>query len=118
MTSPTLGVALLTALLSCRSARWGVSVTLAVSLPGVGSNWSLWLTAAVLVVARGQETRALTGSRALPGPARVPTGHTPDALLEVPACVWALTKLRLAGTGSLTLTLVAGSGPLLVRVTV
>src|SRR5947208_2469026 len=49
MVSPTLGVALLTVLLTCRSARCGDSVALALLLPAFGSNWSLWLTAAVLV---------------------------------------------------------------------
>src|SRR3954466_2287447 len=53
MTSPTLGVALLTALARARSARCGVSVALPLLLPLLGSNWSLWLMLAVLVSAPG-----------------------------------------------------------------
>ena len=51
--SPTLGVGSSTVLLTWRSACCGVSVALAVLLPMVWSNWSLWLTVAVLVWAIG-----------------------------------------------------------------
>ena len=40
MVSPTLGVGSLTVLVTARSACCGVSVALAVLLPGLGSNWS------------------------------------------------------------------------------
>ena len=38
--SPTLGVGLLTVLVTARSACSGVTVADAVLLPGLGSNWS------------------------------------------------------------------------------
>src|SRR5262245_47894600 len=84
MTSPTLGVGLLTDLVIPRSACRGVSVVLAVLLPPSGSNWSLWLTVAVLVVAAGLTTRAWTASVALAPPAKVQTPHRPVALVYVP----------------------------------
>src|SRR5262245_49875187 len=43
MSSPTLGVGLLTVLAMARSACCGVWVVLPVLLPPLGSNWSLWL---------------------------------------------------------------------------
>ena len=51
--SPTLGVGLLTVLVSARSACCGVSVALAVLLPVSGSNWSQALIVAVLVCGWG-----------------------------------------------------------------
>src|SRR5262245_4849802 len=57
MVSPTLGVGLLTDFVTDRSACRGVSVVLPV-LPPLGSNWSLWLTVAVLVVGAALVTRA------------------------------------------------------------
>src|SRR5262245_52382364 len=56
MVSPMLGVGLLTDLETARSACCGVSVTLAVLLAPIGSNWSAALTVAVLVRAAGLAT--------------------------------------------------------------
>src|SRR5262245_36215237 len=75
MVSPTLGVELLTSFAMDRSACCGVSVTLAVLLAGIGSNWSLWLMAAVLVCGLGLTIWALKVSVALLPPARFPTVH-------------------------------------------
>src|ERR1700716_2294776 len=58
MVSPTLGVALLTILLTTRSACCGISVALALLLALLGSNWSARLTDAVLVWALGLTTLA------------------------------------------------------------
>src|SRR5438132_905872 len=58
MVSPTLGVGLLTVLVNTRSACCGVSVALALLLAVLGSNWSAWLTAAVLVWALALTTLA------------------------------------------------------------
>src|SRR5262249_14752084 len=55
--SPTLGVGLVTALVTRRSERCGVSVALAVLLPVLGSNWSA-LAVAVLVWGAELSTRA------------------------------------------------------------
>src|SRR5262249_10059507 len=60
--SPTLGVALLTALARARSACWGVSVALAMLLPGSGSNWSAALTAAAFVAGLELTTVAVSVS--------------------------------------------------------
>ena len=47
---PTLGVALLTLLVTAMSADWPFTLTEAVSLEGLGSGWSPALRAAVLVM--------------------------------------------------------------------
>src|SRR3954464_10774702 len=56
--SPTLGVAVLTLLLTTTSARCGVSVALALLLLLTGSNWSLALIIAVLAWGTGLTTVA------------------------------------------------------------
>ena len=63
MTSPTLGVGSFTDFRSLRSACCGVSTTLAWLLPGLGSNWSLWVIVAVLVCVPGAATTALSDGR-------------------------------------------------------
>ena len=77
--SPTLGVGLLTVLVNARSACCGVSVTLAVLLPGLGSNWSAWLIVAVLVCGSGLTTVAWISSVWGVPTLTVPTVHTPVA---------------------------------------
>jgi hypothetical protein len=57
MVSPRLGVGLLTDLPTCTSACCGVSVALAVLLPGLGSSWSARVMAAVFVAALWLTTR-------------------------------------------------------------
>ena len=49
MTSPTLGVGLLTVLVTARLLCWGVWVALARLWVVSGSNWSLWVIVAVLI---------------------------------------------------------------------
>ena len=61
--SPTLGVGLLTVLVTARSACCGVSVALALLLPVFGSNWSASLIVAVLVCAVGADHRGDDGQR-------------------------------------------------------
>ena len=77
--SPTLGVGLLTVLLTCRSACCGVSVALDVSLPVCGSNWSAAEMVAVLVCAAGLATVAVMVRVWLAEAATVPTVQTPVA---------------------------------------
>src|SRR3954451_2674696 len=81
---PTLGVGLLTALVTCRSACCGVSVALALLLPVLGSNWSAALTRAVLVRAVVLSTNARSCSVALLPLASVPTLQRPVVALYVP----------------------------------
>src|SRR5262249_4647271 len=116
--SPTLGVGLLTALVTCRSACWGVSVVLALLLAGLGSNWSAPLTTAVLVWASGLATRAwICRVCGAPG-ATVPTAQVPVAGSYPPWLGVADRKVKPPGSRSETRTPVAASGPALVRVTV
>src|SRR6516162_6633445 len=95
--SPTLGVALLTDFDRDRSDCCGVSVALAVLLPVLGSNWSLWLTAAVFVFPSGLTTLAricrVCGTAAV----TVPTVHTPVLETYVPWLGVALTNVNPAG---------------------
>ena len=75
--SPTLGVGLLTVLVTARSACCGVSVALAVLLAVFGSNWSASPTVAVLVCATGLTTVAvIVRVCGVPG-LTVPTVQTP-----------------------------------------
>src|SRR5215813_743879 len=111
MVSPTLGVGSLTVLATARSACCGVAVALAVLLPVLGSNWSLWLIVAVLVWAAGLTTRASMVRVAFDPPARVPTLHRPVPSLYEPRLGVADTNWRPVGNRSLTATLVAASGP-------
>jgi hypothetical protein len=75
--SPTLGVASLTVLVMARSACCGVSVALAVLLPGVGSNWSAAETVAVFVWTRALFTVAkIVRVTGLPGLTTL-TDHSP-----------------------------------------
>src|SRR5947209_1992111 len=57
-TSPTFGRALLTVLVTARSACRGAREALAVLLAGFGSNWSDAVTVAVFVAVPGVVTRA------------------------------------------------------------
>src|SRR5437764_636980 len=100
MVSPTLGVALLTVLVTCRSACCGVSVALALLLPvllsctsaccGVagavalllavlGSNWSLWLMLAVFGAGLGLTTRTVMVRVWVAPTATVPTVQVLEA---------------------------------------
>jgi hypothetical protein len=79
-TSPTLGAGLSTVLLTARSACWGVAVALAVLSPGLGSNWSAWLTAAVLVCGAGLTTWAWIAKVCGAPGATVPTAQRPETL--------------------------------------
>jgi hypothetical protein len=81
MVSPTLGVGLLTDLLTARSACWGVTVAEPVLLPVSGSNWSAWLIRAVLVSALGETTVAWISKVWAVVVVTVPTVQTPVALL-------------------------------------
>jgi hypothetical protein len=77
--SPTLGVGLFTIFVTARSAAPGVTVALAVLLAVFGSNWSAWLTVAVLVWAVGLATRAAKVKVGAAERATVPTVQTPPA---------------------------------------
>src|SRR5262249_8288081 len=102
-----------------RSACWGVSVALAWLLVGSGSNWSEWLTVAVFVWALGLTTRAVRiSSVCSTDGATVPTVQLPLPLSYAPWVGVALSRLRPAGSGSKTVTFVAGLGPLLPKLTV
>src|SRR5262249_27255043 len=118
MVSPTLGVGGRTALGICRSACRGVSVAAAILLPVIGSDRSAALTAAVCVWGSGLTTRAWICKVCGVLGVTVPAAQTSVALLYVPWLGVADTKLSPAGSTSWTVTLVAGSGPLSVRVTV
>src|SRR5262245_8337325 len=118
MTSPTLGVGLLTDLPRARSACCGVSVALALLLPEAGSNWSAWLMVAVLVCGLGLTTVAVMVRVCGAVVVTVPTDQTPLALLYVPALEVAESNVSPGGSRSLTATLVAALGPLSLRVTV
>src|SRR3954468_23141573 len=109
MVSPTLGVGLLTDLARARSACWGVSVALAVLLPGFGSNWSAALMVAVLVRAPALSTRAWICRVCGVAVVTVPTTQVPVLLVYVPWLGVAARKVRPAGSRSLTVTLVAAS---------
>src|SRR5262245_33629742 len=102
-----------------RSADGVVTMALAVSLLMLGSN-SFWnVLVAVFVNVPGCVTVALIGSVAdWPTPI-VPTVHVPVAGSYVPCeGLPPGTNVRPCGSGSLTMTPVAGLGPLLVAVTV
>src|SRR5206468_2801859 len=94
------------------------SVALAPLLPALGSNWSAWMTVATLVWGAGPSTRAAICNVCGAPAVTVPTSQAPVALLYVPWLGAAETKARPAGSRSATDTLVAASGPLLVRVMV
>jgi hypothetical protein len=64
-----------------RSATCGVSTTLAVLLAVLGSNWSAWLTVAVLVKGLGLSTRAWICRVGEVPAATVPTVQRPVRLL-------------------------------------
>src|SRR6516164_7054001 len=117
MVSPTFGVGLLTDLVMARSACCGVSVTPALLLPGLGSNWSAAVIVAVLVCGPELTTRAWMVRVSGVAAGTMPTIHRPVVLLYVPRLGVADTKVRPPGSRSVTATLVAASGPLLVKVT-
>src|SRR5262249_35016341 len=91
---------------------------LAVLLPVFGSNWSVWVMEAVLVWAAGLTTLASTGRGGVAPPARGPTLHRPGPLVYEPRGGAAATDPRGRGSRARTATLVAASGPALLRVTV
>src|SRR6478735_1212610 len=97
MVSLTFGVESLTALLITKSARWGVSVALAVSLPASGSDWSLSVMVAVLVWASGLTTLAVTVRVALPPLRTEPTSHSPVAGVYDPWLGLSASYVRPAG---------------------
>src|SRR5258706_218561 len=100
MVSPTLGRALLTALLTDRSACCGSTPAVSLLLAVVGSNWSLWLTAAVLVRAAGLDTVARSSSVSGVVVVTVPTDQTPVALSYVPWLGAADANVRPTGSRS------------------
>src|SRR5438105_4458249 len=100
MMSPTLGVAVLTVLVTARSACCGVSMMLALLLPVSGSYWSARLTSAVLVCAAELTTRARICKVWGVAVETVPTFQRPVALLYDPWLGLADTKLRPAGSRS------------------
>src|SRR5262245_59672724 len=102
-----------------RSAEGVVTVALAVSLLMLGST-SFWnVLVAVFVNVPGCVTMALIGSVADWLTPIVPTVHLPVAWSYVPCeGLPPGTNVRPGGSGSLTMTQVAGLGPLLVAVTV
>src|SRR5260370_395693 len=118
MASPTFGVALLTDLLTARSACCGVSMALALLLALSGSNWSLCKMSAVLI--RVPELTTVARICRVCGTAvvTVPTFQTPVEAAYVPWLGVENRKDSPAGSTSCTLTLVALSGPLSVSVTV
>src|SRR5262249_11148030 len=71
--SPTLGRGLLTVLTRARSASWGLTEAVSVLLAGLGSNWSLWLTPAVLACGLGLVTVAVMVRVCVAPAATVPT---------------------------------------------
>ena len=77
--SPTLGVGLLTVLVSARSACCGVTATLAVLLAVLGSNWSAWLIVARFVDGFGLVTVARMISVWAADGSTVPTVQIPVA---------------------------------------
>jgi hypothetical protein len=77
---PTLGVGLFTVLVRARSACCGVTVELALLLPGSGSNWSAALIVAVFVSALGLTTFAWICKIGAAAAATVPTVHRPVEL--------------------------------------
>ena len=116
--SPTFGVGLLTVLVIARSACCGVSVALAVLLPGLGSNWSAAVMVAVLVCAAGPATVAVRVSVACAPLASAPTVQRPVAGSYVPWLGRNETRGSPAGSRSVTSTPVASAGPLSPSVTV
>src|SRR3989442_1667601 len=92
----------------------------AVLLAGFGAG-SLPLTVAVLVMVPAVAgAGGLMGIVALAPEARLPTEQVtvPDALVQVPWLALAETKVTPAGSGSVTVTPVAGDGPLFLATTV
>ena len=117
--SPTLGVGLLTVLVSPTSACCGVTTELAVLFPGLGSNWSEWVIVTVLVAGSGLTTVARIVRTAEEPLATVPTVHVDvGAGTYVPWLGVADTNVSPAGNISCTITPVALLGPLFVNVTV
>src|SRR5436309_1206444 len=102
MVSPRLGVELLTDLVITRLARWGVSVTLALLLPRLGSNWSPAVTTAVLVWVSGLTTVAMMIRVALPALATAPTSHSPVPGVYVPWLGMSVTNVSPVGNRSAT----------------
>ena len=95
-----------------------VSSAASLSLVGSGSNWSLALTAALLVVVPGAVTVALIVSVPVAPTGSAPTDHTPDVGSQPPWVALAATSATPAGSRSVTATPVASSGPRLSTVTV
>jgi hypothetical protein len=96
-----------------------VSVCVEVLLFGLGSVWSA-LTVAVLVAVPGAAVRVRMLTVALAAFAIVPSRQVtvPPASEQVPAVVLTERKVTSVGNGSVTITLVAVAGPLLVTVSV
>src|SRR5262249_7724733 len=109
--SPTFGVGLSTDLARTRSAFCGVSRAPALLLPVFGSNWSAPLIVAVLKVGFWLATLAWSVRVVVAPLATIPTVHAPVAELYIPWAGVALTKVRLDGNRSCTVTLLAASGP-------
>ena len=109
------GVALLTVLVTARSAL-GTSTVADAALLGATGSYVVLEAVAVFVIAVWVVTVATIESVAEAAFAMVPTVHTPAAYEPVDGV--ALTRVRPAGSASATETLCALSGPLLVTVTV
>src|SRR5262249_34392659 len=84
----------------------------------LGSNWSLLLIEAVFVRASGLTTRAFSVSVAVVPLAMVATVHRPLTAAYVPLLAVALSSVSPEGSRSVTRTLLALAGLLLVRVIV
>src|SRR5262245_16343603 len=91
---------------------------LALLLPELGSNWSLWLMLAVLDWAAGLITVAWMSRVCGTVVVTVPTVQTPLVLSYEPWLGVADTKVSPAGSRSWIVTLLAESGPAFVSVTV
>src|SRR5262249_5852536 len=83
---------------------------------GSGSNWSAWLTLAVFAPGPGLTTVAAMVRVCVAPAATVPMVQSRVAGSKEPAVAEDDWKLTPAGSTSSTVTLVAASGPLLVRV--
>ena len=101
-----------------RSARCGVTPTVAVSLAGFGSNEFDVTISAVLLIAFGVSTVATIVRVSLAPFGRESTSQTPLVGLKVPPVVVCETYVRPVSRSSRAATVSAGSGPSLLRPTV
>ena len=113
--APALTVAALGVLVIARSATsCGVAVADALSFSGFGSTGALAWRVAVLVTAPSAVTRPVIDSIWVPVAGIAPTVQRPLTESYVPCDAVADSKVTLAGSTSLIVTLVAALGPRLV----